>query len=430
VSERTILLINKFYHDIGPAGGVGRYLMQEEEDLIQRGWTVVPFAMKDEHVTSSPWDRFFVQAHDYSSVKFSPGAALSLVWNKEAARNLNALLSEVRPDVVHIHNAYHHLSPSILPVLQRHRLPVVMTLHDLRLLCPAIHMLRDGAPCEQCKGGRLWNAVAGACVKDSRAASVLAAVETWHQRSRGLYESVVNRFLCPSAYYAQKYEEWGYPGDKLVPLQNFVDENRFQPTEEIPREEYLYFGRLSKEKGLSTLLRAHAMWRDKRAADGLVPPPALKIAGSGPALEGLQELANELDLGEDVFLGALPPAELETLLPDMKFSVLPSEWYENGPLSLLESLACGVPVVGADIAGIPECLDDGVEGVLFESGNAQALVTALERANGLGLPARAAARLRVKDRHRRERHMESLEAHLVEVAEGHSPFAASKVAHQ
>jgi len=422
LAERTVLLINKFYHDVGPAGGVGRYLLQEEEDLIARGWTVVPFAMKDEHALASPWDRFFVEAHDYSSVRFSPAAASSLIWNREAARNLDALLREVRPDVVHIHNAYHHLSPSILPVLKRHRLPVVMTLHDLRLLCPAIHMLRDGAPCERCKDGRLWNAVAGSCVKDSRTASLLAAVETWHQRSRGLYESTVSRFLCPSEFYVKKYREWGYPEDKLVPLPNFVDDDRFRPNEELPRHEYLYFGRLSKEKGLATLLKAHALWRDERAAAGREPPPLLKIAGSGPIADDLKRLAVELGLDEGIFLGALPPSELEALLPNMKFSVLPSEWYENGPLSLLESLSCGVPVLGADIAGIPECIDDGVEGVLFESGRVDALVVALERAEGLKLPARLAARARILARHRRKRHMESLEAHLVEVAGEHSPF--------
>lgn len=421
MAGRTVLIVNKFYHDVGPAGGVGRYLLQEEEDLVARGWTVVPFAMKDADARPSRWDRFFVRAHDYATVRFDPRAAASLVWNREAARNLDALLREVRPDVVHLHNVYHHLSPSILPVLRRHRLPVVMTLHDLRLLCPAIHMLRDGAPCERCRGGRLWNAVLGACVKGSRPASLLAAVETWNHRSRSLYETTVARFLCPSAYYAAKFAEWGYPEDALVPLPNFVDTDRFRPDEGPVEDAYLYFGRLSREKGLATLLRAHAAWIDRRRAAGALPPPALRIAGTGPAETELRDLARRLGL-DDVFLGALPPDDLAALLPRMAFTVLPSEWYENGPLSLLESLACGVPVVGADIAGIPECLDDGVEGVLFPSGDAAGLVAALERATSLGLPARIAARERALARHRREKHMDSLEANLVEVAAEHTPF--------
>ena len=422
MARRTVLLINKFYHDVGPAGGVGRYLLQEEEDLAERGWSVVPFAMKDADARPSRWDRFFVRAHDYASVRFDPAGALSLIWNREAARNLDALLREVRPDVVHVHNAYHHLSPSILPVLQRHRLPVVMTLHDLRLLCPAIHMLRDGSPCERCRDGRLWNAVLGACVKGSRPASLLAAAETWNHRVRNLYPTAVHRFLCPSAYYAGKYADWGYPEENLIPLPNFVDTDRFRPDEDHVDDAYLYFGRLSREKGLATLLRAHAAWQDRRRADGAPPPPALRIAGSGPAEAELRALARGLGLDDAVFLGALPPDGLAALLPRMAFSVLPSEWYENGPLSLLESLACGVPVVGADIAGIPECLDDGREGVLFRSGDAADLVQALERAAALGLPARVAARERALARHRRDKHMDSLEAHLVEVAAEYSPF--------
>jgi len=147
MSDRKLLLVNKFYHDKGPAGGVGRYLVQEEEDLLKAGWDVVPFAMADADARPSPWSRFFVRARDYSAPRFNAeaiGDAVSLVWNREAAANLESLLKETRPTVAHLHNIYHHLSPSILPVLRRHNIPVVMTLHDLRLLCPAIHMLRDG----------------------------------------------------------------------------------------------------------------------------------------------------------------------------------------------------------------------------------------------------------------------------------------------
>ncbi len=219
MAKPRLLLINKFYHDVGPAGGVGRYLVQEEEDLRSAGWDVIPFAMADEHARPSPWDRFFVKAHDYSRPRFGSGAigsALSLVWNREAARNLDALIREARPDVAHLHNIYHHLSPSILPVLERHGIPVVMTLHDLRLLCPAIHMLRLDGVCERCKGGQLHHAVLGKCVKGSRAASLLAAVETFHQRSRGLYPNTVRRFLCPSDFYRRNPSSTsdGSPGRK------------------------------------------------------------------------------------------------------------------------------------------------------------------------------------------------------------------------
>ncbi|MBU0742208.1 glycosyltransferase, partial [bacterium] len=358
-SGPTILLVNKFYHDVGPAGGVGRYILQEEEDLARRGWRVVPFAMHDEHARPSAWDRFFVKAHDYRTPRFSPAAAaaaLSLIWNREAARNLERLLREARPDVAHLHNIYHHLSPSLLPVLRRHGIPVVMTLHDLRLLCPAIHMLRDGGVCERCRGGRLWEAVRGRCVKDSRAASLLAAVETAHQRSRRLYETTVSRFLCPSAFYARKYAEWGYPAERLLHLPNFVDLETWRPSTAEPDDAYLYAGRISREKGLVTLLRAHALWERRARESAETAPPQLRLAGSGPLDARLRALADELSLERISFLGPLTPSALRAEIQRARFAVLPSEWYENGPLSLLEALATGVPVVGADIGGIPECL--------------------------------------------------------------------------
>jgi len=418
VSGPTLLLVNKFYHDVGPAGGVGRYILQEETDLARRGWRVVPFAMRDADARPSPWERFFVKAHDYRRPGFSPtaaAAALSLVWNREAARNLDRLLRETRPDVAHLHNIYHHLSPSLLPVLRRHRIPVVMTLHDLRLLCPAIHMLRDGRVCERCRGGRLWEAVRGRCVKDSLAASALAAVETAHQRSRRLYETVVSRFLCPSAFYARKYAEWGYPAERLVHVPNFVDLETWRPGADEPDDAYLYFGRISREKGLETLLRAHALW-ERRARDGAgTAPPELRLAGSGPLDGRLRALAEALALERIRFLGPLTPEALGGELRRARFAVLPSEWYENGPLSLLEALASGVPVAGADIGGIPEFLADGRDGVLFPPGDPEALADALARAAALPAEARAAARARAERHHDRDRHMDVLTGILDEV---------------
>ncbi len=411
----TLLLVNKFYHDVGPAGGVGRYILQEEEDLARRGWRIVPFAMRDADARPSPWDRFFVKAHDYRTPRFSPGAALSLLWNREAARNLDRLLRETRPDVAHLHNIYHHLSPSLLPVLRRHRIPVVMTLHDLRLLCPAIHMLRDDGICERCRGGRLWEAVRGRCVKGSLAASALAALETAHQRTRRLYETTVARFLCPSAFYARKYAEWGYPAERLTHLPNFVDLETWRPAAAPPDDAYLYFGRVSREKGLVTLLRAHALW-EARARDSLEPPPPeLRLAGSGPLDDRLRALAADLAPARIRFLGPLTPEALREEIGRARFAVLPSEWYENGPLSQLEALAAGVPVVGADIGGIPECLADGRDGVLFPPGDVEALAGALARADALPPAAREAARARAETHHDRGRHMEILAGILDEV---------------
>lgn len=410
----TLLLINKFYHDTGRAGGVGRYVVQEQAELERRGWTVVPFAIREPESRPTPWARFFPPAHDYAAPGWSPrhlAAAVNLLWNRTAARNLSRLLREVRPDVVHLHNIYHHLSPSLLPVLRRHRLPAVMTLHDLRLLCPAIHMLRQGEVCERCRGGRFLEAVRGKCVKGSRAASLLAAVETAHQWRRRLYPKAVTRFLCPSAFYADKYAEWGYPREKLVHLPNFVDTDAWRPATEPPGDYYLYFGRLSAEKGLRDLLAAHARW-EAADADAL----ELRIAGSGPLAAELADRARALGLRRCRLLGPVPPAALAPLVARARFTVLPSRWYENGPLALLESLAAGVPVAGADIGGIPEHLDDGADGVLFRPGDPADLHRALQAAAALPPAARAAARRKAETRYAVTVHLDALERHLREVA--------------
>ncbi len=376
MTKPKLLLVNKFYHDKGPAGGVGRYLVQEEEDLLAAGWDVIPFAMADQHARPSPWDRYFVKARDYSAARYGGGAlgdAMSLIWNREAARNLDTLLTETRVDVAHLHNIYHHLSPSILPVLRRHKVPVVMTLHDLRLLCPAIHMLREGQVCEKCKGGKLHNAVLGKCVKDSRAASLLAAVETGHQKWRGLYTGGVEKFLCPSDFYRRKYVDWGFPAEKVVHLPNFVDLDFWNP-EAIPaqtsKDSYIYFGRISREKGLRYVLEAQKLWEDGYEAGEISEPPLkFLIAGSGPCEGNLRAKVAQLKLKTVELPGPLGIEDLRKNLGRARFSVLPSIWYENGPMAALESLAVGIPLVGSSIGGIPEMIVEGKTGFVTEPAN-------------------------------------------------------------
>ncbi len=436
MSRPTLLLINKFYHDVGPAGGVGRYLCQEEEDLLAAGWDVVPFAMADADVRPSKWSGYFVRARDYSQPRLTStalGDAAALLWNREAARNLDALIRACRPDVAHLHNIYHHLSPAILPVLARHRVPVAMTLHDLRLLCPAIHMLRRGQVCERCRGGRYYEAVAGRCVKGSLAASALAAVETANQHWRRLYERTVSVFLCPSRFYRDKFAAWGFPADKLRHLPNFVDTGVWHPdklTDPLPdaqtapidrkrRPAYLYFGRISPEKGLDTLLAAQALWENETTRGKSHDTPLrLLIAGSGPSEAALRARADALGLSSVEFLGALDSAGLRRALARARFTVLPSEWYENGPMAALESLACGLPLVGTDIGGIPEMIRDGQTGIIVPPRDPAGLLAGLQRAAVLPAGAGGAARAWAEQHARRSDHIERLQEVLTSLVLG------------
>ncbi|MFT5233547.1 MAG: glycosyltransferase involved in cell wall biosynthesis [Candidatus Krumholzibacteriia bacterium] len=422
MTKPKLLLVNKFYHDKGPAGGVGRYLVQEEEDLTAAGWEVIPFAMADEHARPSPWDRYFVKARDYSEARYGGSAladAMSLLWNREAARNLDALLGEVKPDVAHLHNIYHHLSPSILAVLKKHRIPVVMTLHDLRLLCPAIHMLREGEVCEKCKGGKLHNAVLGKCVKDSRAASLLAAVETGHQKWRGLYDRGVATFLCPSEFLRQKYIDWGFPSHQMQHLPNFVDLEAWHPElldQQATRDSYLYFGRISHEKGMRVLLDTQALWEKKHAAGELNQAPlTLRIAGSGPCDGNLKARLALLKLKQVEVLGPLEQPELLAALSRAQLSIIPSKCYENAPMAALESMAVGVPVVGTELGGVPEMIQDGINGAVVSVQDPEAVLNGILRVLSLS-NAHAAARNWAEKTASRNEHMSK----LINIFESHA----------
>ncbi len=419
MSTSTLLLINKYFHDTGPAGGVGRYLVQEEEDLSKSGWQVVPFAMAEPESRPSPWDPYFVKARDYSHPRFGWSGlrdAASLIWNTEAATKLEELLTQVQPDVAHLHNIYHHLSPSILGVLRRHRIPVVMTLHDLRLLCPAIHMLHEGEICEKCKGGHFHQAVLGRCVKESRVASLLAAIETFHQRARRLYEDQVDLFLCPSRFILDKYVEWGFPAHKLRHLPNFVDLQQWQPSRiphDRPRDAYLFFGRISKEKGLRTLFEAQHLWEKGHAAGTIATPPLqLLIAGEGPCDENLRVFSGGLKLKTVEFLGPLKPEALRQALGRSRFTVLPSEWYENAPMAALESLAAGIPMVGTRLGGIPEMITSGGGGILVEPRDPENLLAGIIQASAFSPEVGRQARAWAEAHASRKTHMENLQVIL------------------
>ncbi len=419
MAGRTLLLVNKFFHDRGPAGGVGRYVLQEAADLEAAGWRVVPFAIADADASPTPWSEYFPAARDYSRPRWSaraPADALALLWNREAARRLDALLRRARPDVAHLHNLYHHLSPSVLAVLRRHRVPAVMTLHDLRLLCPAIHMLRQGQVCERCRGGRFHQAVLGRCVKDSRAASLLAALETAHQHHRRLYRRAVARFLCPSRFYVEKHAAWGWPRALLEHLPNFVDLQAWRPQPAGAGEPaYLYFGRLSAEKGLLALLEAQARWEAAETA-----PPRLLIAGDGPLAGELRRRAAALGLRRAELLGALDGEALRAAVARAHFTVIPSECYENAPLAALESLAAGRPVAASAIGGLPELIDDGRDGVLFPARDPEALLAGLRRAAAMAADPAAGrlARAKAERLWARPAHMARLAGILAAAAEG------------
>jgi glycosyltransferase involved in cell wall biosynthesis len=361
-----ILLINKF---LFPKGGSETVLFAEAGLLRSRGHSIVSLAMDHPQTTRPPWPAAFVSRVELEGPA-SPAAALKaagrMLWSLESRRRLNEIIDREKPDLAHLHNIHHQISPSILPLLRRRGLPVVMTLHDLKLACPVYTCLSRGRICQRCRGGRYHWCLLRRCSKGSALKSLLAATEmTLHRRILRV-ERYVDLFISPSRFLADKLREMGVR-IPLVHIPHFVDAASFRPEAGPPAEpSFIYFGRLDPVKGLRTLLRA---------ASGL-PWPCV-IAGNGEMRSEIERAAAAAPPGRIVLRPHLGKDDLAEAVRRASFAVLPSEWYENFPMSIGEAFALGKPVVGTRIGGIPELVRDGETGLLVEPGDAAGLRRAL-----------------------------------------------------
>lgn len=373
---KKLLAINNYFYRRGGAETVFFDHMSMFDEI---GWDVVPFAMQHDRNEVSPWSEYFVSEIEYgrqTGVLRKVSQAASVIYSLEAQRNVGRLIERVRPSVAHAHNVYHHLSPAIFSTLRSAGIPVVMTVHDLKLACPSYKMLRDGKVCEDCSGGRIYNVLRYRCVKDSLSLSAVVLAETMLHRMLGLYRNKVDRLVVPSRFYLEKLAEWNWPREKMVHIPNFVAVGDYR--DDWHEGNYFVFaGRLAPEKGLSTLIRAVAHSKQR-----------LIIAGTGPEETALRQLAAEL--GADVsFAGYLSGGDLHRLIGESLALVLPSEWYENAPVSILETYALGRPVIGAAIGGIPEMVKEGETGLLAASGDVEGLASALSAMAALAPAVRA-----------------------------------------
>lgn len=362
----TLLSVNNYYY---ARGGSELVFFGHNEMFEEKGWSVVPFCMTHARNAESEHSGDFVDEIElgeaYSVVeKISKG--VKAVYSFEARRKVSRVLDRIAPDVCHAHNVYHHISPSIFGEIRRRGVPIVMTLHDLKIACPAHSMLSRDGVCERCRGGRFYNVATNRCIKGSVSLSALVMVESYLHNLLGSYSRNVDRFVVPSRFYLEKLVEWGFDSERMVYVPNFVDASRFEPVYE-PGERFVYFGRLAREKGLTTLI-------DAAAAAGV----GLDLIGTGP-LEG--ELRRRVALAgcDAVFHGYLSGSDLHDAIAAARAVVVPSEWYENAPLSVLEAGALGKPIIAADIGGLPEIVEDGESGWIFEPGSVDELADRLRR---------------------------------------------------
>lgn len=356
-----ILIVNKFLH---PNGGAETYIFKLGEQLTSMGHEVQYFGMEHEGRRVGNRLNMYTAAMD-----FHTGSKLAkltypvkTIYSAEARRKIRLVLEDFSPDVVHLNNFSYQLTPSILLEIGRWRKErgktcrIVFTAHDYNLICPNHMLYHPGRRenCERCLGGHFVNCVKGKCIHNSIAKSAVGAMEAAVWNRSGVYETI-DFILCCSEFLKAKMDSNPLFAGKTLVLHNFAEH---KAGESLPKKDYiLYFGRFSLEKGIGTLLK---VCRE-------LPDVPFVFAGSGPLEKEIGQVPNIHCVGFQ------SGAALKKLIQEARFSVYPSEWYENCPLSVIESQMYGTPVLGANIGGIPELIQDGRTGELFESGSAEML---------------------------------------------------------
>ncbi|MFA6106442.1 MAG: glycosyltransferase [Patescibacteria group bacterium] len=360
-----ILQVNKFHY---LKGGAERYYLELARMLRRNAHQVSEFSMEDPANLTSAYSRYFV-----SNLSKEPGLKnwffypFRVIYGIEAKKKFEKLIIEFRPDVIHIHNIYHQISPSILGAAKKHGVPVIMHLHDYKLVCPNAKMFCKGKVCEKCKGGKFYNCFLNRCIDNSAAKSLIATIEMYFHRLAGLYEKNVNLYIAPSNFLRDKIIEWGIDAEKIIYFPYFVDEiesgdNEKGNNKNKGNDYFLYYGRLSEEKGVGVIIDALALM-DKK--------PKLLIVGTGPMESLLRDKTKELDLRDHVeFTGYKSGQELGEIIKKAKAVIIPSVWYENMPFTVTEAMLAGKIVIASDIGGISELVQGGKSGKLFKPGSA------------------------------------------------------------
>jgi glycosyltransferase involved in cell wall biosynthesis len=353
-----VLLINKFLY---PKGGDAISTLTTGRILEANGHEAVFWGMNHPDNPAYPFADIFVSQVDYegdSGIFSKAGTAMNILYSFEAKKKMAALLERFRPDIVHLNNFAHQISPSILGVIKEHRIPIVMTMRDYKMVCPTYSMLTRGQVCERCKGGKFYHCGINRCTKRSLFKSLVNVAEMYlHHRILHIYDKI-DLYISPSRFLKDKVEEMGLNGE-VVYLPNCVDIDGFEPGYDWQEQSVVYVGRISHEKGIETLIDAVKEIKEIR----------LKIIGDGPIKRVLEEKISNEQISNVEFLGYRTGKALHDEIRRSMFLVIPSELYENNPRTVIEAFALGKPAVGARIGGIPELVRDWETGLTYVSGD-------------------------------------------------------------
>jgi glycosyltransferase involved in cell wall biosynthesis len=353
-------MVNKYYYSFG---GAENYMLGLMELLKSRGIESYPFALKHKKNIHSEYENYFIDEIDYNAVhgqltKLKLG--FKSVYSFETRNKLSSYLNNISPDIAHLHNYNYQITTSLLDELKKKKIPVVQTMHDPQVACPHHRLFNyeRSELCELCAGNNYYQAVKTKCIKNSYLKSALGSIEAYLNFFRKVYEGKVSVFISPSEFLKKKVTEMtGYKITvEVVP--NFYDPRVVN--ESVQYEDYfLYLGRLSDEKGIRTLLRS--MEHVKKGN--------LYILGAGPLYEEIDNYIKTNKISNINLLGPKNREEVKEYLKYAVFTVVPSELYENCPLSLIESYANAKPVIGTELGGLKEMIIDGETGYKYESKN-------------------------------------------------------------
>ena len=356
--SKSILSINTYNYRRG-----GSDVVFFEHDAMFRalGWRTAVMTMQHPSNKASLWSKYFADeiefGHEYGLLD-KLAMAGKIIYSKEAKQKLSALLDMFPADVAHLHCIYHHLSPSVLVELKQRDIPTVMTAHDLKLACPNYKMVNRTGICERCKNGNFVNIIRYRCVRDSFPVSASIALESVIHKATGIYRKNLDRIVAPSMFMKDKLVDWGWDASRIVHIPNYVNASNFSPKYK-PGSYFVYFGRLQLDKGIATAVKA-----------AIRANINLHVVGTGPDDAFIKHLAENYR-DKVIFHGYLHGESLSRIIGNARAAILPSEIYENAPLSVLEAYATGKPVIGANIGGIPELIRDGETGALFKSGDVE-----------------------------------------------------------
>jgi len=347
----NILLVHNTYQQ---PGGEDVVFTQERRMLESRGHRV------------STYERSNWEANEYIGLR-QISLARRTVWASDTRREFLRLLRAQRPDVVHVHNTFPMISPSIYSACFEVKVPVVQTLHNYRLLCPAATLFRDGKICEECITSSLWRGIQHRCYRKSRTATAVSALMLAFHRARGTWKREISCYVALTNFSKSKFVEGGLPADRIFVKPNFVDPDPYARGGD--GDYALFVGRLSPEKRVSTVLQA---WKRLRISIPIV------VIGGGPDQAELEAQAVKDSLTNVRFLGQVTRDRTLAAINNARFLVFSSEWYENFPVTIAEAFACQTPVIASRLGAMAEIVGDGYSGLHFTPGDPEDLARKVE----------------------------------------------------